>query len=144
MIPLRLAALALFTCATLSPVRAVTDDETAARRIAEELSGAFSNDGFKKRDGCWQGRLEPKQVRVLQVNLYAGNQYWFIAGTTPGIKTISLSVHDETGKALPAEPFTEESKTATGFAPKVSGPYYLRLEETDGKPGSYCVIYSYK
>ena len=141
---LRLALPALFLCATLAPMRAATNEEVDARRVAEDLAGAFSNDGFKKRDGCWLGHLEPKKARVLQVNLYAGNQYWFSVGTTPGAKTLSVSVHDEAGKPLPAEPYAAEGKAAAGFAPKTSGPYYLRLEETEGKPVSFCLVYSYK
>ena len=85
-----LAALAL-------PVHAATDAEVEARRVATELAGAFSNDGFKLRDGCWQGQLAPKHAKLIQVNLYAGNQYWFSVGTTAGLvgggpRVVQLSI----------------------------------------------------
>jgi hypothetical protein len=132
-----MAALAL-------PVRAATDAEVDARRVATELAGAFSNDGFKMRDGCWQGHLEPKHAKVIQVNLYAGNQYWFSVATTGGAKQVAISVHDEAGKPVAVEPYADDFKAAAGFAPSTSGPYYVRIETQEGAPASYCLLYSYK
>ena len=54
----------------------------AARAVALDVAGAFSNDGFKLRDGHWAGTLAPNESKLLAVNLYAGNQYWFSAGAT--------------------------------------------------------------
>src|SRR5258708_9885380 len=107
----RLAALFFLASILGGPLPAATDAEVAARRVALELAGAFSNDGFKLRDGCWQGRLEPKHAKVIQVNLYAGNQYWFSLGTT-GAKEIAMTVHDEAGKPVPVEPYADDSKAA--------------------------------
>lgn len=126
------------------PVFAATDAEVEARRAALDLAGAFSNEGFKIRDGCWQGKLEPKHAKIIQVNLYAGNEYWFTLGATGAAKGLQISVHDEAGKPLPIEPFADEGRTAAGFAPKASGPYYVRIEAQEGAPGSFCLLYSYK
>src|SRR5688500_5190867 len=79
------------------PLHAATDAEVEARREAESLAGAFSNDGFKLRDGCWFGQLQPNKSKIIQVSLYAGNHYWFSLGTHPGAKKLSISVHDEAG-----------------------------------------------
>ena len=87
-----LAALAL--CA---PALAETDEEVAAREVALELAGAFSNDGFKIRDGHWSGSLAPGESKIIAVNLYAGNQYWFSAGATEKAKKLTVDVFDETG-----------------------------------------------
>ena len=79
------AALALL--ATTVPFQAApTDDQVAARKTALDLAGAFSNDGFKIRDGHWCTELAPAKPQVIQVNLYAGNEYWFCAGATSAIK----------------------------------------------------------
>lgn len=144
MIALRTATLALLLTALACPGREPTDGEVAAREVAIGVAGAFSNDGFKLRDGCWQGHFAPHESRVIQVNLYAGNQYWFSLGATPDSKKVTISVYDETGKPMPVEPYTEQSKAAAGFAPPASGPYYLRIEEASGKASSFCLVYSYK
>ena len=63
----------LFTLASL-PARsaAVPDDEVAAHKIALDLAGAFSNDGFKLRDGNWVvAPSSPRRASSSRVNLYA-------------------------------------------------------------------------
>ena len=78
-------------------VLAETDKEVAARAVALELAGAFSNDGFKLRDGHWAGTLAPNESKVIAVNLYAGNEYWFSAGATESAKKLAIDVFDESG-----------------------------------------------
>jgi len=141
----RSAALLSFAWATLLPLHAAPDDgQVAARNLASDLAGAFSNDGFKLRDGAWVGELVPHKGQLIQVSLYAGNQYWFSLGATPEAKKLTVSVFDETGKPLHSEPYSDNARAAAGFAPEVSGPYYIRIEETEGAPASFCLMYSYK
>src|SRR4051812_35222977 len=134
-------ACALLTAAS---VQAVSNDEVAARKTAYEVAGAFTNDGFKMRDGCWSAKIEPKKAQLIQVNLYAGNQYWFSLGATGAAKKLSVSVYDETGKPLAFEPYSDESKAAAGFAPTASGSYYIKVEELEGTAATFCLLYSYK
>jgi hypothetical protein len=138
----------LFTLAlaalTAAPLRAASDDEVAARKLALEIAGAFSNDGFKLRDGNWGGKFEPGKPALIQVNLYAGNQYWFTVGATEPAKKVVVTVFDETGKLVASEPYNDTSVAAAGFAPTNSGPYYIKLEVAEGKPAVFCLIYSYR
>lgn len=124
--------------------RAATDDEVTARRVVIGLAGAFSNDNFKLRDGNLTGTIQPKQSVLLEVNLYAGNQYWFSVGGTDAAKRLLVTVFDESGKPVAVEPYQDAGRAAAGFAPEVSGPYYVRIQETEGKPATFCLIYSYK
>ncbi|MEA3189317.1 MAG: hypothetical protein QOD99_3147 [Chthoniobacter sp.] len=136
--------LCLFAAALLQDLHAGTDNETAARKAVLDLAGAFSNDGFKLRDGNFTGAIQPKQSVIVQVNLYAGNEYWFSVGANDKAKKLGLTIYDETGKPQTSEPYQDESKTAAGFSPEASGPYYVRIEETAGEPANFCLIYSYK
>ena len=138
-----LFALAL-AAAAATPLRAATDGEVAARKLALEVAGAFSNDGFKLRDGHWCGKFEPAKPALIQVNLYAGNHYWFTVGATEVAKKIAVTVFDETGKPVATEPYADTAVAAAGFAPKNSGPYYIRLELTKGAASAFCLIYSYR
>ena len=124
---------------------ASSDTEVAAHKSAMDLAGAFANDGFKIRDGLWMGNIggEAKKVRVIQVNLFAGNQYWFCFGSAPGVKA-SLELFDETGKAMETDAFAGEGNSAVGFSPVVSGPYYVRIQEVEGEPADCCLLYCYK
>jgi len=124
--------------------QATTNDEVDARQQALKLAGGFGNDGFKLRDGNWAGTIAPGKPQILQVNLYAGNQYWFTLGSAPAGKKLAVSVYDETGKPLDSEPYQADSVAAAGFAPQASGPYYIKVEVVDGASTAFCLIYSYK
>jgi len=125
-------------------LRADTDAEVSARRDALELAGAFTNDGFKIRDGHSCGVLKPHDHAVIAVNLYAGNQYWFSVGTAEPLKKVGLSLYDETGKQMTTENFSNEDKAAAGFAPETSGQYFVSVDSVEEQEGTFCLVYSYK
>jgi hypothetical protein len=138
-----LSALAL-AALLAAPLRAATDDEVTARRTALDIAGAFTNDGFKLRDGNWCGTFAPAKPQLIQVNLYAGNQYWFTLGAAPAAKKVLVTVYDETGQPLASDPFSDTSVAAAGFSPQTSGTYFIKVEELEGTPAAFCLIYSYK
>ena len=147
---LRAAGCALFLAATL-PVTAApdaaptpSDAEVAARASALEVAGAFSNSGFKSRDGHTFAALTPKTPHFIQVNLYSGNQYWFIAAASSPAKRLAVTVFDEKGKFVPTELYENNSQAAAGFSPQSSGPYIIRIQELEGAPATVCLLYSYK
>ena len=121
-----------------------SDSEVAARRAALDLAGAFSNEGFKMRDGHWTGTIKPKEPALIAVNLYAGNQYWFSVGATEPAKKIAVNVYDETGKLIQTENYSEGDKAAAGFSPTNSGQYYVLVDLVEGDASSVCLVYSYK
>lgn len=133
-------------CASLATaaLHAASDGEVVARRTALDIAGAFTNDGFKLRDGYWAGSFAPGKAKILQVNLYAGNQYYFTLGATPAAKKVLVTVYDETGKPVPAEPFQDTSVAAIGFSPDNSGIFYVKVEVVEGAAADFCLVYSYK
>jgi hypothetical protein len=125
-------------------VRGETDAEVQARKDALDVAAAFSNDGFKIRDGHWCGIVKPHDHSLVAVNLYAGNQYWFSASATDPAKKIAVSVYDETGKQVTAESYDNGDKAAAGFAPASSGQYFVSVDLLEGEQSSFCLVYSYK
>lgn len=139
LIPLLTAAAAIAAAPTVS------DDEVSARKAALELAGAFTNGGFKLRDGHWSGPIKPGEGKVVQVNLYAGNEYYFSVASTEKAKKMALTAYDETGTPLEIQdPYQEDGKASIGFSPLASGPYYVKVEEVEGEPTAYCLVCSYK
>ena len=127
------------------PAASETDGEVAAREVALELAGAFSNDGYKIRDGHYSGQLQLNTPKIVVVNLYAGNQYYFSVGATDKAKKVSVIVYDESGKEVGGEElFQEKSRAAAGVSPIASGPYYASVELLEGDPTDFSLIYSYK
>ena len=123
--------------------RAETDVEVRARKDALDVAGAFSNDGFKIRDGHWCGVVKPHEHALVAVNLYAGNQYWFSAAAAEPAK-IAVSVYDESGKQVTTESYNNGEKAAAGFSPANSGQYFVSVDLVEGDGGSFCLVYSYK
>ena len=120
------------------------DSDVNAHKAALDLAGAFSNEGFKIRDGHWSGMIKPRDHALIAVNLYAGNQYWFSVGATDAAKKLAVNVYDETGKLVQTESYSEGEKAAAGFSPTSSGQYYVMVDLVDGNESSVCLVYSYK
>jgi hypothetical protein len=138
-IPLSIIALAISVTA-----RGDTDAEVQARKDALDIAAAFSNDGFKIRDGYWCGSVKPHDHSLVAVNLYAGNEYWFSASATAPAKKIAVSVYDETGKQMTTDSYDNGEKAAAGFAPSNSGQYFVSVDLLEGEQSSFCLVYSYK
>jgi hypothetical protein len=127
---------------TSSP--ATEEIDVSARSKALELAGAFSNDGYKIRDGYWPGEIEPNRPLFLEVNLFAGNEYWFSAAVTPPGRKIAVSIYDESGKPMESQTHEDTQVAAAGFVPEVSGRYFVKIDLMDGEKSQFCLLYSYK
>ena|SRR5438270_1778353 len=126
-------------------VRAETDEEVEAHKQVLDLTGAFTNEGFKLRDGHWAGEIKPSERALIAVNLYAGNQYWFSASAAnTKAKKIAVDLYDETGKPLTTEVYNEGEKASAGFSPTASGQYFVAVSLLEGEATTFCLVYSYK
>jgi hypothetical protein len=145
LVPVRLGLSILSACGLMVATSlAETDKEVEARKSALDLAGAFSNDGFKIRDGHWSGMIKPKERALIAVNLYAGNHYWFSVGATEKAKKLAVSVYDETGQQVVTESYNSGDKAAAGFSPTSSGQYYVSVGLIEGEESGICFLYSYK
>lgn len=125
-------------------LRAETDEEVEAHKLVLDLTGAFTNDGFKLRDGHWTGTVKPRERALIAVNLYAGNQYWFSAAANSKAKKIAVELYDETGRPLVTEIYNDGEKASAGFTPSSSGQYFVSVGLLEGEPTTFCLVYSYK
>ena len=120
------------------------ETDVSARSRALELAGAFSNDGYKIRDGYWPGELEPNKPVFLEANLFAGNEYWFSAAATAPARKIAVAIFDEKGKPVTGELYGEGPVAAAGAVPETSGRYFIRVTLLEGEKSQFCLLYSYK
>lgn len=135
----------LIACAATAFVWAETDEEVEAHKQVLDLTGAFTNEGFKLRDGHWAGQIKPKERAVIAVNLYAGNQYWFSAAAANAkAKKIAVDLYDEGGKPMTTENYSEGERASAGFSPMASGQYFVAVSLVEGEPSTICLVYSYK
>jgi hypothetical protein len=137
-----LTGMVLFALGVSLPAQ--TDEEVEAHKLVLDLAGAFSNDGFKLRDGHWTGTIKPQERALIAVNLYAGNEYWFSAAANAKAKKISVDVYDESGKPVVTETYNSDDKASAGFSPTNSGQYFVSLGLLEGESTAFCLVYSYK
>src|SRR5438045_5379903 len=139
-----LIPLSVLVLAVGVPVRGDTDAEVQAHKDAVDVAGAFSNDGFKIRDGHWCGVVKPHDHSLIAVNLYAGNQYWFSVGATEPVKKIAVTVYDEAGKQVTTESYDNGNKAAAGFSPPNSGQYFVSVDLVEGEEAGFGLVNSYR
>ncbi len=136
----------LFLSAAILSAQEAPDsrEHPTARSKVLELAGAFANDGYKVRDGYWSGVLEPGKPQILEVNLFAGNAYWFSAAAVAPARKLSVTLFDENGRPVAGEVFGDGATAAAGLLPDASGRYFVRLELVEGDKADFCLVYSYK
>ena len=140
-----LIPLSVFVLAISATARGDTDAEVQARKDALDVAAAFSNDGFKIRDGHWCGVVKPHDHSLVAVNLYAGNQYWFSASATEPAKKIAVSVYDETGKQVTdGQSTTTEKKLRPGLRHRAVVSTLSRSIWLKASKSTFCLVYSYK
>lgn len=119
--------------------------EAETRNAVLDLAGAFSNDGYKIRDGFWFSDLEPGKSATIQVNLFAGNEYWFCAASNASDAKLKVTVYDETGALVDQQEYEDGSRAAAGVVADRSGPYYVKVKLADGaEKAPFSLIYCYK
>lgn len=122
----------------------VESSEAPARAAALQLAGAFSNDGYKIRDGFYFGTLEPGKSAVIEVNLFAGNEYWFCAAGLAPARKLAVTVFDEEGKPVEQQSYGDEASAAAGVVAAASGKYFVKVSLVEGEKSPFCFLYCYK
>lgn len=140
----RLALFSILLLGGIAYLAAESNMEVEARKTALDLAGAFTNDGFKIRDGHWSGSVKQQEPALIAVNLYAGNQYWFAAAADAAGKKVGVNIYDETGQPVAVENYDAGERAAAGFSPENSGQYFVSVSLLKGEPGSVCLVCSYK
>lgn len=118
--------------------------QALTRSSALELAGAFSNDGYKIRDGFWYAPVETGHDPILAVNLFAGNEYWFCAAAAPPATKIAITVYNEAGEIVDQQNFADGARFAAGVEPDASGTYFVKVSLLEGAKSQFCLVYCYK
>ncbi|MCF7729199.1 MAG: hypothetical protein K9M81_02405 [Chthoniobacterales bacterium] len=129
-----------------------SESSATAKGTARDLAEALINDGFRVRDSDYVISIKPKDPRFLQVTLFAGNQYWFIAAAPLPALSLQIAVYDAMGNPLKCDHWKDDlavpgARAAAGLIAPHSGNYFVKLEllKSQGKqPAETCLVYGYK
>jgi hypothetical protein len=126
-------------------------DVIDSKRDALDFLGGLVNEGFHVRDEAWEVFLTPKKMELLELTLFAGNQYWFAVSASTPAKRLKLALYDDEGNPVKLDLKKNDCALsgaclAGGLLVSRSGNYYVGLEllEERGKgPVRATLVYAY-
>lgn len=121
-----------------------SENPLCSRSRALENIRPFRGEGYQLRDGYWTGLLKHGTPLILDLHLFAGNDYWFSAANCDASTRLKLSLFDAKGQPAGSVPLAEPSRATAAISVARSGRYFLRLELTEGDKAETSMVYSYK
>jgi hypothetical protein len=109
-----------------------------------ELAAGNEGEGYQVHDGFWSGTLTKAEPILLEVYLFAGNDYRFSAANVDALSQLRLSIFDAWGYPAGQEYSGDFSCSTAGISVIRSGRYFIRLVMTEGDKADTCMVYSYK
>lgn len=121
-----------------------TAHDKSPRSLALELAAGNEGEGYQVHDGFWSGTLAKAEPVLLEVFLFAGNDYRFSAANSDALSQLRLSIFDTWGYPAGQEYTGDSSCSTAGISVIRSGRYFIRLVMTEGDKADTCMVYSYK
>jgi len=118
--------------------------DKSPRSLALELAAGNEGEGYQVHDGFWSGTLTKAEPILLEVHLFAGNDYRFSAANVDALSQLRLSIFDAWGYPAGQEYSGDFSCSTAGISVIRSGRYFIRLVMTEGDKADTCMVYSYK
>jgi hypothetical protein len=118
--------------------------DKSPRSLALELAAGNEGEGYQVHDGFWSGTLAKAEPVLLEVFLFAGNDYRFSAANSDALSQLRLSIFDAWGHPAGQEYTGDSSCSTAGISVIRSGRYFIRLVMTEGDKADTCMVYSYK
>jgi hypothetical protein len=118
--------------------------DKSPRSLALELAAGNEGEGYQVHDGFWSGTLAKAEPILLEVYLFAGNDYRFSASNLNTFSQLRLSIFDAWGYPAGQEYSGDSSCSTAGISVIRGGRYFIRLVMTEGDKADTCMVYSYK
>ena len=131
------------TVANSSPL-AWNSHDKSPRSLALELAAGNVGEGYQVHDGFWSGTLTKAEPILLEVYLFAGNDYRFSAANLDTFSQLTLSIFDTWGYPAGQKYSGDSSCSTAGISVIRSGRYFIQLVMTEGDKADTCMVYSYK
>lgn len=123
---------------------AVVDE---AKSKALEAATPYVEMGYELREDSWGGQLNSGESKVVQHQLFRGNEYWFWGGTSTVECDVSVEIFDSAGTVVSLETFSADGKAGARVLPAKTGSYLIQVTvEAKGGIGKpdWALIYGYR
>lgn len=118
--------------------------DQSPRRLALELASGNAAEGYQVHDGFWSGTLAKDEPVIVELYLFAGNDYRFSAANVDFQSQLTVSIFDVWGFPAGSEYSGNSSCATAGISVIRSGRYFIRILMTEGDKADACMLYSYK
>jgi len=118
--------------------------DKSPRSLALELAAGNAGEGYQIHDGFWSGTLSKGVPMLIEVHLFAGNDYRFSSANLDPYSQLKVSIFDAWGYPAGQEYSGNASCATAGISVIRSGSYFIRLIMTEGDKVDTCMVYSYK
>ncbi|MEI8292505.1 MAG: hypothetical protein WCG66_00795 [bacterium] len=114
------------------------------RSLAMELAAGNVGEGYQVHDGFWSCTLSKSVPVLVEVFLFAGNDYRFSVASLEPFSQLSLSIFDATGCPVGMEYSGDSFCSTAGLSVIKTGRYFVRLVMTGSDTADTCMVYCYK
>ncbi|MCS7008880.1 MAG: hypothetical protein N2035_03850 [Chthoniobacterales bacterium] len=140
LLPLLLAALLLLSSSITYPT--VND----ALSFAYEGAEPYVRQGFTFREDAWGGDLGVGDRKAVRIQLFKGNEYWFITGTDKLKARVSVFVYDSEGRLVSRDHWHRSRYFGAFVAPPKTGAYWaiISVERSPAERTAWALVYGYR
>jgi len=127
----------------LSPLHATVDD---ALSFAYEAATPYVRQGFTFREDAWGGDLGMGDKKAMRAQLFAGNEYWFVAGTDVRNAVITVAIYDADGKLASKDSWHRGRFAGSFIAPPKTGAYWaiVTVERSPAERTPWALVYGFR
>lgn len=137
---LLLCALLLFS---ILPGQTTVND---ALSFAYEGAEPYVRQGFTFREDAWGGDLGVGERKAVRVQLFKGNDYWFIIGTDKPKARVSVYVYDFEGRLVSRDHWHRGRFFGAFVSPIRTGAYWaiVTVERSTAERTAWALVYGYR
>lgn len=140
-------ALFLFILAALViPPATATATVDDALSFAYEAATPYVRQGFTFREDAWGGDLGVGDKKAVRAQLFAGNEYWFVAGTDVRNAVITVAIYDADGKLASKESWKRGRFAGSFITPTKTGAYWaiITVERSPEERTPWALVYGFR
>jgi hypothetical protein len=136
-------ALSILGLAITGSARATVDD---ALSFAYEAATPFVRQGFVFREDAWGGDLGEFDQKAVSVQLFRGNQYWFVAATDQRNSVVTVHIYDSDGTIAESKYWQKGRFSGAFIEPKRTGTFWaiITVEKSAEERTPWALIYGFK
>lgn len=114
--------------------------------VMETAESYVTEDEFTLRHEYWNGEFEAGKQKLIQHQLFRGNEYWFWVGTSLENCALKIEVYDEKGNSVTVERTEGDFTAGARVTPAKTGSYYvlIKIESDEAEMVDWALVYAYR